>query len=77
LLALALSACAGPQYLTRSCISAEQYERLKAAEPPKVHSKLTGKADEDTRPLAGSALELRSWGHVLLDTLQTCAEPVK
>lgn len=74
LLALALSACA-TQPLVTPCITKQDYERLKAAEPPKVHSKLTGRADEDVRPLAGSALELRSWGETLLDTLRVCSTP--
>ena len=62
---IALTGCAHTQYLTRSCISAEQY------------NKLTGKADEDTRPLAGSILELRAYSGMLLGVLETCAEPVK
>lgn len=69
----ALSACATPT-ITRSCLTREQYEQLKTSEPPHVKSKLTGKADEDVRPLAGSALELRAWGHALLDTLRICSE---
>jgi hypothetical protein len=71
---LLLAACAH-QPLTRSCLTQQQYEQLKASEPPKVHSKLTGKADEDVRPLAGSSLELRAWGHALLDTLKICSTP--
>ena len=73
LAALSLSACATPT-VTRSCITQQQYEQLKASEPPHIKSKLTGKADEDVRPLAGSALELRAWGHALLDTLRICSE---
>ena len=56
-----------------NCITRADYERLKAAEPPKIHDKLTGRADEDIRPIAGSAYELRSWGHTLLNSLEVCS----
>jgi hypothetical protein len=74
---LALTGCVHTSYLTRSCLTKEQYEQLKSQEPPRIKDKLTGKADEDTRPLAGSAIELRAWGHALLDTLRICTDPNK
>lgn len=76
-LALALTGCVHTRtvYLNRDCITHEQFQKLKDGEPPKVHSSLTGKADEDTRPLAASALELRLWGHALVDTLEVCSAP--
>lgn len=74
LVALALAGCAH-QPLVTSCITPQQYEQLKASEPPKIKSRLHGKADEDIRIVTGSALELRSWGETLLDTLKICSEP--
>ena len=74
---LTLASCAHTSYLTRSCLTKEQYELLKSQEPPHIKGKLTGNADEDTRPLAGSAIELRAWGHALLDTLRICTDPNK
>ena len=74
---LLLSGCAHTQYLTRSCITQDQLKQLKAESPPKIRDKLTGKADEDTRPLAGSILQLRAYSGMLLGVLETCAEPVK
>ena len=73
LAALALSACAHQPLLTQ-CVSAKQYEQLKNSEPPHVRDRLHGKADEDIRPITGSAIELRAWGHALLDTLKICSE---
>jgi hypothetical protein len=72
-LALAALLLTGCQTIPVNCISRADYERLKSAEPPKIRDKLTGRADEDVRPIAGSAYELRSWGHTLLDSLETCS----
>jgi hypothetical protein len=38
----------------------------------KIHDRLTGKADEDIRPIAGSNLRLRAWGQSLRDILEGC-----
>jgi hypothetical protein len=67
--------CTTTRYITRDCVSAEQLAELKAQEPPKVSDRLTGKADEDVRVVAGSALRLRGWGHNMLDVLKVCANP--
>ena len=75
LFALALTGCAHTSYLTRSCLTQEQYNQLAQSEPSKVHDKLTGQADKDIRPITGSALELRAWGETLLGTLKVCAQP--
>lgn len=69
---LALSGCA--HSVIAPCISREQLEELRRQEPPRVKSKLTGRADEDVRPIAGSNLLLRTWGHNLLSTLEVCAK---
>lgn len=78
LLCLALTGCglAHPKtvYLTRNCVTKQEYEKFAKGEPPKVHDQLTGQGDADTRPLAGSALELRGWGHAMLQTLRICSD---
>ena len=72
--ALALAACAPhPRYVSVYCVTPEQYQRLKDAEPPRVGKNLTGQAQEDLKIVAGSAVELRSWGEGLLGVLQGCS----
>ena len=73
LIALALSGCATTRYVTVACIDQPQLQRLKNAEPPKVGKNLTGQAQEDLKIVAGSAVELRSWGEGLLGVLQGCS----
>lgn len=73
LAALALSGCVTTKYVTRSCITPAQLEQLKSAAPPKVRDKLTGKADEDVRILAGSNIRLRSYSDGLIEVLKVCA----
>lgn len=72
LIALALAGCAHTRYVTVPCVTQEQVDGFKAAEPPKIHDKLTGKADEDIRPIAGSNVRLRSWGEGMLGVLGGC-----
>jgi uncharacterized lipoprotein YajG len=72
LAAVLLSGCQ-TKFVTRSCLTPQQYAELKSQEPPKVTGSLTGKADEDVRVIAGSALRLRGWGHNMLDVLKICA----
>ena len=72
LAALALSGCATTRYVSRPCLTAEQYDELKRAEPPKIHDKLTGRADEDVKVLGGSAVRLRGYAHGLLNVLGGC-----
>ena len=69
---ISLAACATTP-LTRSCLTPAQYKQIHDSEPPKVHGRLTGKADEDIRVIAGSALELRSWGETELSLLEICS----
>jgi outer membrane lipoprotein SlyB len=73
LLALALTGCATTQTLTAPCVSQAEYNRLAAAEPQKVKSRLIGQGDADSRVLAGSAIELRAWGEAMLGTLKICS----
>ncbi len=67
---IALSGCAhSPRYVTVPCIAKDQ---ALPSEPPKVRDKLTGKADEDLRVVAGSALRLRAYGQGLRTILEGC-----
>ncbi len=66
---LALSGCATTRTITVPCVAKDQ---AIPAEPPKVHDKLTGKADEDLRTVAGSALRLRAWGQGLSEIIEGC-----
>lgn len=69
LILLSLSACTTTRYVTVPCISKGQ---AIPAEPEKVGDKLTGKADEDIRIVAGSAVRLRAWGQGLNTILEGC-----
>ena len=73
LAALALAGCQTTRYVTRDCLTREQFEELKRQEPEKISGKLTGRADEDIRAVGGSALRLRAWGRNLLDVLEVCS----
>lgn len=70
LLALTLSGCA--HYVPVHCVTPEQLKELREAEPPKIHDQLTGRADEDIRPISGSNIRLRAWGGGLLNVLSGC-----
>ena len=69
---IALTGCTTTRYVQTPCLTPEQWQELHEAEPPKVAKKLTGKADEDIRVVAGSAVRLRAWGQGLLGVLQGC-----
>ena len=70
---IALSGCAHQQrFVTVPCVSQEQYDKLKADEPPKVGDTLTGEADKDIRIVGGSAVRLRAYGRGLLGVLEGC-----
>ena len=81
LLALSLSGCAlferkiETRWVTVYCLTPEQFQQLKDAEPERVKSRLTGDADKDVRTLAGSAIRLRAWGEGTLEILGGCVEP--
>jgi hypothetical protein len=67
-----LSACQTTRFVTVPCVSKDQLEQQRQAEPEKIHDKLTGRADEDIRPIAGSAVKLRAWGNGMLGILEGC-----
>ncbi len=69
LAAALLSGCATDRFVTVPCLSKDQ---ALPSEPPKVGDKLTGKADEDLRIVAGSALRLRAYGQGLRTILEGC-----
>jgi len=72
--AVALTGCAHRvRYVTTPCLTPAQYAELKAALPPKVADKLTGRADEDVRVIAGSAIRLRGYSEGLLKVLEGCS----
>ena len=71
-----LTGCAHTPLVT-SCITPSQYQQLESQRPPKVHDKLTGEADKDVRPLAGSIIEHRAYEDVLLGTLKVCSTNTK
>lgn len=67
-----LAGCQTTRYVKTPCLTAEQLEQQRQAEPPKVKDKLTGKADEDVKTLGGSAVRLRAWGEGMLGILDGC-----
>jgi hypothetical protein len=70
--ALLLSACSHTRYVSVPCLTKEQYDKRKAAEPKLVGPELTGDAQKDVRIIGGSAKELRAWGRGNLDILGGC-----
>jgi hypothetical protein len=70
---LALTGCTTTRYITVPCLTPTQYAELKAALPPKVAGKLTGRADEDVKTIAGSAVRLRGYSEGLLKILEGCS----
>ena len=72
LAALALSGCATTRYAPTHCVTPEQYQKLKDAEPPKVGKDLTGQAQDDLKIIAGSNVELREYSHGLLGVIGGC-----
>lgn len=69
---LLLSGCTTTRYVRIPCISPDQLEQRKSAEPPMVGKQLTGDSQKDNRIIAGSAKELRAWGRGNLDILGGC-----
>lgn len=66
---LTLSACQTTRYVQVPCIGKDQ---VLPSEPEKVGPKLTGRADEDIRTIAGSNIRLRAWGRGLRSILEGC-----
>lgn len=72
LLAIGLSGCVTTRYVKIACLTQEQLDQRKAAEPPKVGGQLSGDAQKDVRIVGGSAKELRAWGQGNLAILGGC-----
>jgi hypothetical protein len=71
-LLFALAGCAPHvRYIPTPCLTKDQ---ALPAEPPKIHDKLTGKADEDLRIVAGSVVRLRAYASGLRLILEGCRE---
>jgi hypothetical protein len=67
---LALTGCAHEiRYVAVPCVAKDQQL---PAEPPKVGDKLTGRADEDIKTIAGSNVRLRAWGQGLRQIIEGC-----
>jgi hypothetical protein len=71
LILLSLSACSHTRYVQIPCVGKDQ---ALPAEPEKVAGKLTGRADEDIKIIAGSAVRLRAYGQGLRGILEGCRE---
>ena len=71
LAAALLAGCQTTRYVTVPCVGKDQ---VLPAEPPKIANRLTGKADEDVKTIAGSAVRLRAWGSGLRQILEGCRE---
>jgi hypothetical protein len=72
LASMLITGCTTTRFVRIACLTPEQLEERRRAEPPLVREKLTGKADEDVRIIGGSAVELRAWGRGNLDVLSGC-----
>jgi hypothetical protein len=79
-IALALNGCAilphrtVTRYITTACVTPQQYETLKAQEPPKIHDRMTGDEDHDIKILAGSLIRVRAYSDGLLEVLGGCTK---
>jgi hypothetical protein len=72
MLTLPAGMCVSTKFVTVPCLTKEQLEKRKAAEPKLVGPELTGDAQRDVRIIGGSAKELRAWGRGNLDILGGC-----
>jgi hypothetical protein len=72
LVSMLITGCTTTRWITVPCLSPEQLEERRKAEPPLVRDQLSGRADEDIKPIAGSAVRLRAWGRGNLDVLSGC-----
>lgn len=75
LIFLLLAGCQTVRYQRVYCLTPQQLEKLKADKPGKIHSQLTGKADQDIRPITGRLVRVEAWGDGLLTILGGCVAP--
>lgn len=71
--ALLLTGCTTTRYVRVPCLTPEQLQQRKDAEPKRVGPELTGDAQKDVRIIAGSNVQLRAWGIGNLGILEGCA----
>jgi hypothetical protein len=72
LVSMLITGCTTTRFVRIACLTPEQLEERRKAEPPLVGKDLTGRADEDIKPIAGSAVRLRAWGRGNLGLLEGC-----
>lgn len=67
-----MPACVRDRYVRIPCLTPEQLQQRKDAEPKRVGGSLTGQAQEDVKIIAGSNVQLRAWGVGNLGILEGC-----
>lgn len=72
MLTLPAGMCQSTRFVKIPCLTEEEYQRRKDAEPKLVGPELTGDAQKDVRIIGGSAKELRAWGRGNLGVLEGC-----
>jgi hypothetical protein len=72
LASMLITGCTTTRFVRVPCLTKEQLAERERAEPPLVGKDLTGRADEDIKTIAGSAVRLRAWGKGNLDILGGC-----
>lgn len=72
LAALALSACTTTRYYPVPCLTPDQLEERRQAKPEKIADNLTGRADEDIKPITGKLIRMEAWGDGNLLILEGC-----
>ena len=73
LASMLITGCTTTRWIRTPCLTPEQLEERRKAEPPLVREDLTGDAQKDVRIIGGSAVLLRSWGRGNLDILSGCS----
>ena len=72
LASMLITGCTTTRYLRVACITPEQLEELKRAKPEAIRDKLTGKADEDLKLVAGKLIRVEAYASGLIDILGNC-----
>lgn len=72
LIFLALTGCTTVRYQRVYCLTPQQLEKLKADKPGKIHDQLTGKADQDIRPITGRLVRMEGFADGLITVLGGC-----
>jgi hypothetical protein len=75
LITLMCSGCVTTRYQRVFCLTPQQLEKLKADKPGKIHDQLTGKADQDIRPITGRLVRMEGFADGLVTILGGCTGP--